>query len=211
MVLEFENVSKFYGKRAAVNDVTMTLTDGIYALLGENGAGKTTLMRIMAALTRPSEGKIFLDGEDVFALGNKYRAALGYMAQGFEYYPDFTAREFLRYVCALKGADEKRTDETLSAVGLLNEGRKKIRKLSGGMKRRLGIAQALLNDPEILLLDEPTAGLDIEERARLYDIINSFSAGKIVILSTYIFRRGNHGGQRRNVEKRFARAIRTKM
>lgn len=189
MRLKFENVTKMYGKRKALKDLNLTLSEGVYALLGENGAGKSTLMRLMTTLQRPTEGKISLDGEDIFLMRERYLSRLGYMAQDFSYYPDFTARDFLRYVCALKGVSNARekTDEVLRAVGLGDEGKRKIKALSGGMKRRLGIAQAVLGNGDIIVLDEPTAGLDISERARFYEIINSLAKGKAVILSTHIF------------------------
>lgn len=158
--------------------------------LGANGAGKTTLMRLLCALQRPTEGRILLDGKNIEKLGEGYRGLLGYLPQGFGYYPDFRAIDFLRYIAALKGlegkAGERRSWELLEEVGLSCEARHRIKTFSGGMKQRLGIAQAMLNDPRILILDEPTTGLDPKERVRFRNLISAFSKGRIVILSTHI-------------------------
>lgn len=190
MELELKDLTKQYGKKTAVDHISLTLTGGVYGLLGANGAGKTTLMRLICTLQKPTGGKILLNGKEAEGLGEGYRNVLGYLPQDFKYYPDFTALDFLLYLAAVKGLKEqtakKRAAELLGAVGLLEERRHKIKTFSGGMKQRLGIAQAMLNDPEILILDEPTAGLDPKERVRFRNLISSFSKNRIVILSTHI-------------------------
>src|SRR5699024_1253886 len=152
---------------AAVKDVTLTLGGGVYGLLGANGAGKTTLMRMLCGILTPTRGTVRCGGADIARLGEDYRAMLGYLPQDFGFYPDFTGPEFLRYIAALKGLTRaetaRRIPELLRQVGLEEAGRKKLRAYSGGMRQRLGIAQAMLNDPQILILDEPTAGLDPRE------------------------------------------------
>lgn len=190
MKLEIRNLTKQYGKKAAVNCLNLSLTKGVYGLLGANGAGKTTLMRLICGIQAPTSGKITLNGRGIEALGENYRKYLGYLPQQFPYYPDFSALDYLLYIAALKGLDEKRakkkSKELLETVGLTKNGRQKIRTFSGGMKQRLGIAQAMLNDPHILVLDEPTAGLDPKERVRFRNLISAFSKERIVILSTHI-------------------------
>ncbi len=190
MELKTVELTKQYGKKKAVYHMSVTLNAGVYGLLGANGAGKTTLMRLLCALQRPTEGRILLDGKNIEKLGEGYRDLLGYLPQGFGYYPDFRAIDFLRYIAALKGlegkAGERRAWELLEEVGLSCEARHRIKTFSGGMKQRLGIAQAMLNDPRILILDEPTTGLDPKERVRFRNLISAFSKGRIVILSTHI-------------------------
>lgn len=190
MELKTTGLTKRFGPKTAVNDLNITLSGGVYGLLGENGAGKTTLMRLLCNIQNPTSGKISLNGKNTADLGEKYRALLGYLPQNFGYYPDFTALDFLLYIAALKGLDErnamKRSEEMLDAVGLSGKGRHKIRTFSGGMKQRLGIAQAMLGDPRILILDEPTAGLDPTERVRFRNLISSFAKDRIIILSTHI-------------------------
>lgn len=190
MELKTIQLTKQYGSKIAVDHLNITLSNGIYGLLGANGAGKTTLMRLLCDIQTPTSGKITLDGKSISALGEKYRNLLGYLPQHFGYYPDFTAWDFLMYVAALKGLDEKQAKkkaaELLEAVGLAEERNHKIRTFSGGMKQRLGIAQAMLNNPHILILDEPTAGLDPKERVRFRNLISAFSKDRIVILSTHI-------------------------
>lgn len=190
MELKTTGLTKRFGPKTAVNDLNITLSGGVYGLLGENGAGKTTLMRLLCNIQNPTSGKISLNGKNTADLGEKYRALLGYLPQNFGYYPDFTALDFLLYIAALKGLDGrnamKRSEEMLNAVGLSGKGRHKIRTFSGGMKQRLGIAQAMLGDPRILILDEPTAGLDPTERVRFRNLISSFARDRIIILSTHI-------------------------
>ena len=190
MELKTVDLTKKYGPKTAVDHLSVTLTSGVYGLLGQNGAGKTTLMRLFCTVQEPTSGKILLDGQPVRGMGEKYRSLLGYLPQHFGYYPDFTALDFLLYMAAVKGlpdrAAKKRARELLEAVGLAEESRRKVKTFSGGMKQRLGIAQAMLNDPKILILDEPTAGLDPKERVRFRNLISAFSKDRVVILSTHI-------------------------
>lgn len=190
MELKTIELTKQYGSKTAVNHLNIALSNGVYGLLGANGAGKTTLMRLLCAIQTPTSGKIILNGKSIAGLGERYRSLLGYLPQHFGYYPDFTALDFLLYVAALKGLNEKtskrKSKELLESVGLSAESNHKIRTFSGGMKQRLGIAQAMLNDPHILILDEPTAGLDPKERVRFRNLISAFSKDRIVILSTHI-------------------------
>lgn len=190
MEIQLDYLTKQYGSRTAVDGVSIALKPGVYGLLGANGAGKTTLMRMICGVLEPSSGQIRADGKNIDQLGEKYYDRLGYMPQNFGYYPDFTAREFLLYMAAVKGLDKKRAgnraDELLSTVNLTKMAGKKIRSFSGGMKQRLGIAQAELNDPELLILDEPTAGLDPKERVRFRNLISDLARNKTVILSTHI-------------------------
>ncbi|MCR1919824.1 ABC transporter ATP-binding protein [Frisingicoccus caecimuris] len=190
MKLEIRNLTKQYGKKVAVNRLNLSLTKGVYGLLGANGAGKTTLMRLICGIQAPTSGKITLNDREMEVLGENYRKYLGYLPQQFPYYPDFSAMDYLLYIAALKDLDEKKakekSKELLETVGLTKNGRQKIRTFSGGMKQRLGIAQAMLNDPYILVLDEPTAGLDPKERVRFRNLISAFSKERIVILSTHI-------------------------
>lgn len=188
MELNIDRVTKQYGPKIAVDRISLTLTPGVTGLLGANGAGKTTLMRMLCGILRPTSGSIFLDGLDVSTEG--YRAVLGYLPQDFGYYPSFSALDFLLYLGALKGMERKqakeRSLELLEVVGLSEVARKKIRTFSGGMKQRLGIAQALLNRPKLLILDEPTAGLDPKERVRFRTLIEEQGKESIVLLSTHI-------------------------
>lgn len=186
--LEIKNIVKAFGEKEVTSNIYLTLENGVYGLLGPNGAGKTTLMKQITTLLKPDSGSIYYDGKDIFENESEYRSKLGYLPQDFEGYSHFTAQDFLLYMAALKGIEDskKRVKEMLSLVGLESEYNKKVGKFSGGMKRRLGIAQALLNNPEILILDEPTAGLDPQERARFRNLISQISGQKIVILSTHI-------------------------
>ncbi len=190
MELKTIDLTKKFGSKTAVNHLNITLSNGVYGLLGPNGAGKTTLMRLLCGIQTPTSGKIVLNGKNIVGLGEKYRDLLGYLPQLFGYYPDFTALDFLLYISALKGLSDKnakrKSKELLEAVGLSAENKHKIKTFSGGMKQRLGIAQAMLNDPRILILDEPTAGLDPKERVRFRNLISAFAKDRIVILSTHI-------------------------
>ncbi|ACV22897.1 Uncharacterized ABC transporter ATP-binding protein YbhF [Slackia heliotrinireducens] len=190
MELKLDRLTKQFGARIAVDRVSATLTPGVTGLLGANGAGKTTLMRMVCDVLRPTGGQILLDGRDALELGDEYRALLGYLPQDFGYYPDFSALDFLRYMATLKGFGGRdgrvRSLQLLEEVGLADDARRKVKTFSGGMKQRLGIAQAMLNDPAILVLDEPTAGLDPKERVRFRNLIAGFAQDKIVILSTHI-------------------------
>lgn len=183
-----DNITKKYQSRTVVEPISLQLTTGVYGLLGANGAGKTTLMRMICGILQPTQGQITLAGEPVTS--ESYRAMLGYLPQDFGYYPDFTGREFLLYMAALKGLSKpqarEKSGELLEMVGLSEQARKKIKTYSGGMKQRLGIAQALLNAPRLLVLDEPTAGLDPKERVRFRDLIAEEGKSSIVLLSTHI-------------------------
>lgn len=190
MQLQLQNLSKQYGSKYAVNDVNANFVPGVYGLLGANGAGKTTLMRMICGVLKPTSGDIRLNGKTIDELGEQYYTHLGYMPQDFGFYPDFTAQEFMLYMAAVKGLDKRkaitRTKELLYMVNLSDVADKKIKSYSGGMKQRLGIAQAELNNPSILILDEPTAGLDPKERVRFRNILSNLAKEKIVILSTHI-------------------------
>lgn len=188
MKLIIDRVSKQYQNRIAVDRVSATLQKGVYGLLGANGAGKTTLMRMLCGILKPTGGTITFDGIDVSE--EAYRAVLGYLPQDFGYYPEFSALDFLLYLAALKGIPKaqakRRSRELLALVSLQEAEKKKIKTFSGGMKQRLGIAQALLNDPKLLILDEPTAGLDPKERVRFRNFIQTLGKDSIVLLSTHI-------------------------
>lgn len=190
MELCLNSVTKRYKDKTAVNGLSLAIGEGIYGMLGPNGSGKTTLLRMLCTVLRPSQGSITLDGKDINTLGESYRDLLGYLPQDFGYYPGFTGRAFLLYFAALKGLPkyraEERCDELLALTGLSDVADKKLRTYSGGMRQRIGIAQALINDPKILVLDEPTSGLDPAERAKFRNIISGLSKGRIVILSTHI-------------------------
>ena len=190
MELSLDRLTKHYKSKIAVDCISATMTPGVYGLLGANGAGKTTLMRMLCGILEPTSGAVLYNGHSIFEMGNAYRNLLGYLPQEFGYYPNYTAQEFLLYISALKGIPsrnaKKRSRVLLETVGLENVATKKIKTFSGGMKQRLGIAQALLNNPKILVLDEPTAGLDPKERVRLRNILSDFASDKIVLLSTHI-------------------------
>lgn len=188
MKLSVDRLSKQYKNKIAVDRVSFSLTEGITGLLGANGAGKTTLMRMMTGILAPTSGEITADG--IAVQTEEYRSLLGYLPQDFGYYPEFTAKEFVRYIAALKGIDKntakRKTDELLELVGLSDVANKKIKTFSGGMKQRVGIAQAIVNDPKILILDEPTAGLDPKERVRFRNLIAEIGKNTIVLFSTHI-------------------------
>lgn len=194
MELKLVNVTKEFEQEkerfAAVDHVSLTMQYGVYGLLGVNGAGKTTLMRMLCTLLKPTEGKILLDGNDIFAMDGGYRRLLGYLPQEFGYYPEFSVKDYLLYIASIKGirpaAAKKRVKDLIRQVGLEKAVNKKMKKLSGGMKRRVGIAQAMLNNPKILILDEPTAGLDPNERIRFRNLISELATERLVLLSTHI-------------------------
>lgn len=188
--LKLMDVQKKYKDKEAVRKFNYTFTNGVYGLLGENGAGKTTLMRLICGVLQPTGGSIYCDDIEIDSMGAEYRRLLGYLPQDFGYYGDFTAERFLRYMAALKALPEdyadSRIDELLDMVELKNVKKKKLKTFSGGMIRRIGIAQALLNNPEILILDEPTAGLDPGERVRFRNLLSEFAQERIVLISTHI-------------------------
>lgn len=190
MELEIRNISKRYGKKTAVRDVNLSLTPGVWGLIGANGAGKTTLMRMLTGILTPSSGRVLYDGIDISDLGEAYRDALGYLPQSFGFYPEFNVVDYLEYVATLKGLGKRvyrdKIEELLDLLNLTEVRKKPIKKLSGGMQRRVGIAQALLNDPDILILDEPTSGLDPGERVRFRNLLSEFAQDRIVIISTHI-------------------------
>ena len=191
MELTVKDVTKIYGsKKAALSHVSMTFTPGIYGLLGPNGAGKSTLMNIITDNIKTDGGNVLYNGTDIHTLKDKYRSLLGYMPQQQVLYDNFSGEEFLWYMAALKGMDKKsckdRISELLNMVNLYTEKDKKIGSYSGGMKQRILIAQAMLNNPEILIMDEPTAGLDPSERIRIRNFLSTLSENKIIIIATHI-------------------------
>ena len=188
MELRFENVTKRYGKKTALDSFSVTLTEGIHALLGPNGAGKSTLMNILAGLLAQTSGVVYLDGRDICTMGADYRSILGFMPQDCGFYPSFTAQQTLEYFAVLREVENsrERIDRMFELVGLQEDRNRKVGGFSGGMKRRLGIALALLNDPKILILDEPTARLDPKERMRFRTALSRLSRDKIVLLATHI-------------------------
>ncbi|WPK76582.1 ABC transporter ATP-binding protein [Eubacterium callanderi] len=190
MELKINRLTKQYKDKLAVDNVSLNLTPGIWGLLGANGAGKTTMMRMVAGILKPTSGGVFYDGLSIDDLGESYRDIFGYLPQTFGFYPEFTVKSYLEYMSALKGIGKKDASLTierlLQMLALSDVKNKKIRRLSGGMQRRVGIAQALLNDPEILILDEPTSGLDPGERVRFRNILAEFAKERIILISTHI-------------------------
>ena len=191
MQLVVDNVSKLYrGKVWGLKDFSLSLEPGILGLVGPNGAGKSTLMRILATITKPTQGLVTWNGADIVQGPNSVRAVLGYLPQDLRVYPNLNATEFLEYMAAIKGLDgraaRRRIDELLLVVNLVDARKRPLGGFSGGMKQRVGIAQALLNDPQLLIVDEPTAGLDPEERVRFRNLLSDLSGERIVVLSTHI-------------------------
>lgn len=190
MELTTQHLTKRFKDMTAVNDVSLQITPGVWGLLGANGAGKTTLMRMIAGIMKPTAGEICYDGIPIHELKGSYRDVFGYLPQEFGFYPEFTVKDYLEYVAVLKGLSDRdskhKIGELLEQMTLSHVKNKKISKLSGGMKRRVGIAQALLNEPEILILDEPTSGLDPGERVRFRNLLSEFAHDRIVLISTHI-------------------------
>ena len=189
-MLTIHNVSKNFGSFPALKNINLEFANGVYGLLAPNGAGKTTLMKIITTLLSPSTGEVLCDGQDIFKMGEDYRDILGYLPQQFGYYKNYSPKQYLLYIAALKGLEDKianeRVKELLRLVALDDVTNKKMNKFSGGMIQRVGIAQAMLHDPKILILDEPTAGLDPKERVRFRNLLTDLSRERIVILSTHI-------------------------
>lgn len=189
-MLQVDRVTKQYRNFTALEDISLTFEPGVYGLLAPNGAGKTTLIKMLTTLLFPTKGRIFWDGEDIFAMGGAYRGLLGYLPQEFGYYKNYSPRQFMRYLAVLQGLDrhtaEDRIASLLDLVALSEVKDQKMKQFSGGMLQRVGIAQAMLNDPKLLILDEPTAGLDPKERVRFRNLIHSLAGDRIVILSTHI-------------------------
>ena len=189
-MLAVNRVTKKFGNFTALDDITLEFTNGVYGLLGPNGAGKTTLIKMLTTLLFPTKGEILWEGNDIVKMDELYREVIGYLPQEFGYYKNHSPRQFLHYLAALKGIDRTLTNrkatELLELVSLGDVMDRKMRKFSGGMIQRVGIAQAMLNDPQILILDEPTAGLDPKERVRFRNLISALSKNRIVILSTHI-------------------------
>lgn len=189
-MLTIKNVTKNYKDFCALRNINMEFENGVYGLLAPNGAGKTTLIKMIATLNFPTRGEILYNGENIRNLDEEYRDIIGYLPQDFGYYKSYSPIKFLLYISALKGIDKNKADEKikelLKLVGLEEVGNKKMRKFSGGMVQRVGIAQALLNNPKILILDEPTAGLDPKERVRFRNLLSELSRDRIIIVSTHI-------------------------
>ncbi len=190
MELEIKNLTKKYGEITALNDFNIRMSNGIYGLLGPNGAGKSTLMNLLTDNVKRTSGKILYNNKEILSMGKDFRKLIGYMPQQQGYYEDLSARAFLLYMALLKGMKrreaKRKVDELLEIVNLTDSAHKKLGSFSGGMKQRALIAQALLNDPKILILDEPTAGLDPKERIRIRNFISEIAGSKIVILATHV-------------------------
>lgn len=190
MELKLKNIKKTYGKQVAIDDFNYEFKEGIYGILGSNGAGKTTLLKILSAILEPTAGTIFWNHENIFAKRSEYRSKIGVLPQNMGYYENFSVKDFIHFIGILKGCDKEKIREEISyvleAVNLVNEKNKKMGELSGGMRQRVGIAQALLNNPQVLILDEPTVGLDPEERGSFRNVLTNISEKRIILLSTHI-------------------------
>ena len=190
MELALKGITKQYGSKRALDDFSYSFEEGVYGLLGPNGAGKSTLIKIITQSVKPTGGEITLDGDDIFKQKEEYRKRIGYMPQQQTIYPSYTGRQFLNYIGLLKGEDRKSLDDKiqfyLEKVNLISVADKKIGTYSGGMKQRLLIAQTFLGDPDIMIFDEPTAGLDPKERIHVRNLIHDNSAGKIIIVATHV-------------------------
>ena len=182
MELELKKLTKEFQGFKAVDDITLTMSNGVYGLLGVNGAGKTTLMRMLCTLIKPTSGSILCDGKDIFALDGEYRRILGYLPQEFGFYPEFSVHDYLMYIASIKGMRtsiaRKRVTELLRQVGLAKMQNRKMKKLSGGMKRRAGIAQAMLNNPKILILDEATSSVDTRTEVTIQKAMDNLMRGR---------------------------------
>lgn len=189
-MLTIQNLTRKYGNKTAIDNLSVTFQKGVTGLLGPNGAGKSTLMRILATIDQPSEGMILYQGQDIIKKPNELRRVMGYLPQDFGVYPNMSAREFLEYMAAMKSLNmktaKKRIQDLLDVLNLADTGKKYLGGFSGGMKQRVGIAQALLNDPELLIIDEPTVGLDPEERIQFRNLLATLASDRIIILSTHI-------------------------
>lgn len=190
MQLTIRNLTKQYGSKPALNKLNITLNNGIYALLGPNGAGKTTLINMLVGILQPTSGEILCDGKSILSCERDYLSQIGYLPQNPSFYKQFSAEDFLSYMCLLKDIPKKqiaaKVNELLESVNLSDVRKKKLGTFSGGMRQRIGIAQALINDPSLLILDEPTAGLDPKERMRFRNILSKLSRDRIIILATHI-------------------------
>lgn len=190
MFLSINNLIKRYGTKTVLDNVSLAFTNGINTLLGENGAGKSTLMSILSTVIQPTSGEVTLDGEDIFQMKSDYREKISVLFQAQPYFPDYTVKEFLYYGGILRGMKKEDIDahalEKLELVGMHSHYREKLKKLSGGMRQRVFIAQTLMNEPKIIMLDEPSAGLDIRERSELKATLKTISKDKIIIISTHI-------------------------
>lgn len=190
MQLTIRNLTKQYGSKLALNKLNITLNNGIYALLGPNGAGKTTLINMLVGILQPTSGEILCDGKSILSCERDYLSQIGYLPQNPSFYKQFSAEDFLSYMCLLKDIPKKqiaaKVNELLESVNLSDVRKKKLGTFSGGMRQRIGIAQALINDPSLLILDEPTAGLDPKERMRFRNILSKLSRDRIIILATHI-------------------------